>query len=466
MVNQAAKQIATKGSKTALVQWIVIVALTALCLIVPTSELYTYQLKMFMALTVFCIAVVAFDTMPILVPCALLPVGYLLFGVAPIETAFSCWSSSTPWMFLGVFIFANALTRVGLLERVGYWFLARFGKSYLRVALVILLLGLVLSIALPGGNAHAPVFFFVLGILQAMGVGKSKDSAFLMVITYLGTWTTMKFIYNPYIALVQTCQQAAPTVALGYGSYLYYMLPFVLMIPLVFFVAYRILKPEGKVPAQSYFIDKAKELGAMTADQKRAAICTAVLLVLVLTTSLHHVSMAWVFFLMGCFIYFPAIGFGNAEDIRKANWGIVFFVAACISIGNVGLSVGFNDLIGSALTPLLSNVSVPVFFLIVLLAGFAAKFLLPPLAVMVIFSATLTPVAVSLGINPLPVWFAIIILGNFQILPYQFAAYKFGFSYGLMEQKDYIKIYLAKSLISLVLTMCVALPWWYFVGLL
>lgn len=449
------------------VKWALISVLVLSVLLIPESAVVSSSLKTFLAITIFCILLIAFDLMPITIPCILLPVAYIIFQVAPAEAVFSGWAKSTPWMFLAVFVIANALTRVGLLERIAYWSMARIGGSFLRLAILVLVLGIALSLALPGGNAHVPLFFFVIGVCQAMGWNKSKETSLLLVYTYLGTYTTIKFFLNPYIFLIANMQQSTASLEnVGFTTYLFHNAVFLLWLVIAAFAAYKILKPEGKMQSKTYFQEKHKSLGAMTLEQKRAVAITILLLALIMTTNLHHIEMGWCFVLICCLMYFPGIGMGTQEDIKKANYGMVFFVAACMSIGSAGVAVGLGSLVSSILTPYMGQLGVTGFFLVILLMGFFGLFFMPPLAILAVFTAPLTQIAVDLGINPLPVWYTISISTNLLVFPYEYAAYKFGFSYQLIEMKDFVKVYLTKALMLIAFTMLVALPYWRFIGLL
>lgn len=453
-------------NRTQVWKWMAVLLLTAVTLLIPVGEIYTASLRSFFALTVFCIMLIAFDLMPTTIPCILLPVAYVIAGVAPAEVVFNGWAKSTPWMFLAVFIIANALTRVGLLERIAYGAISRIGGGFRRLAVLVIGLGLLLSLALPGGNAHVPLFFFVLGVCQAMGWKKSRETALLLIYTYLGTYTTIKFFLNPYMYLIVNMQQSATLEQMSFFLYLRDNAVFLIWLVIAAVLAYRMLKPEGTMQSHQYFKEKYQSLGAMTADQKRAVFLTLLLLVMIMTTNLHHIEMGWCFLLVCCLMYFPGVGFGTKEDIQKANYGMVFFVAVCMSIGSVGVAVGLGDMVSALLTPYIAQMGVTGFFLIILLLGFLGLFIMPPLAVLAVFTAPLTQIAVELGINPLPVWYAISISTNLIVFPYEYIAYKFGYSYNLIEMKDFVRFYLTKSILLVVFTMLVALPYWKLIGIL
>lgn len=92
----------------------------------------------------------AFDTLPGMVIGLLLPVLYVLSGLAPLNLVFAPWASSTTlFMIIGAFIFGNVLDETGLLKRLIYWALRKTNGSYLGllfgIALVSMLVTLITS---------------------------------------------------------------------------------------------------------------------------------------------------------------------------------------------------------------------------------------------------------------------------------------------------------------------------------
>lgn len=78
----AASWIASTDKKQ-LVFWLITVAVPIAVLLIPESQTYTHAIKVFFAITIGMILIVAFETLPILIPSLLLPVCYGLAGLAP-----------------------------------------------------------------------------------------------------------------------------------------------------------------------------------------------------------------------------------------------------------------------------------------------------------------------------------------------------------------------------------------------
>ena len=104
------------------IKWLICIALAAVFFLIPTSDIYTPTLQRFFAITVFVMAVVAFNFFDMAIPAFALPIAYILFQVAPPATVFAPWTGGTTiFMIIGAFVFSNLLDECGLLRRISYW---------------------------------------------------------------------------------------------------------------------------------------------------------------------------------------------------------------------------------------------------------------------------------------------------------------------------------------------------------
>lgn len=105
-------------------------------LLIPGNEIYTTQLKVFLALTLAAILMFAFENLNQTVVALLLPFLYIVLKVAPASVALSPWTQTVPWMMISGLILANVLQSIGLLKRVAYKCIVLTGgqlcRHYLR----------------------------------------------------------------------------------------------------------------------------------------------------------------------------------------------------------------------------------------------------------------------------------------------------------------------------------------------
>ncbi len=456
----------TQINTVLVIKWLLTVIIPASFLLIPSSEIFTDRMRLFLIITIFSIMIIAFEFMNVMIPSIFLPLAYLLFNVAPSEVVYSAWSNALPWMFIAVFTIANTFERIGLIERIAYWCVVKIGGGFKGLAISVLAAGLILSLVLPGGNAHAPLLFFVYGICRAMGWGKSKEATVLFMFVSLGTYTTIKFFLNPYIYLIANMQKVAELGPMTFFKYLGHNAIYLLWFVIAAVVIYKMLNPEGKMKSKDYFREHYQSLGKMKTDEKKAILVALLLVALIMTISYHKIEMGWCFVIIACLMYFPFINIATADDVKNANFSMVFFVAACMTIGNVATASGIGNLITSLVVPHLGDLGETGFFFLVLMLGFLGNFVMTPLAIIATLTAPITQIAVDLGINHLPVWYTLSISTNLFVLPYEYVAYLFMFSFGLMELKDFVKVYSVKSCLLVLFTLFVALPYWRLIGLL
>ena len=72
------------------VRWIITVLLTVLVLLIPTDELFTEQIRIYLSGTVFCVFLIAFELVSPMLVSIILPTFYTVSGVAPKIGRASC----------------------------------------------------------------------------------------------------------------------------------------------------------------------------------------------------------------------------------------------------------------------------------------------------------------------------------------------------------------------------------------
>lgn len=86
---------------SAKIKWLVNILLTAAVFLIPTTDQFTMQIKIFLAITVFNILMMAFDLIPIIVPSLLLPLAYWIFKVADPAIVYHAWGDQIAWIVVG-----------------------------------------------------------------------------------------------------------------------------------------------------------------------------------------------------------------------------------------------------------------------------------------------------------------------------------------------------------------------------
>ena len=453
-----------KMSKTDIIKWVFNLGIPLILFLIPCGEIYTMPMKLFFVTTIFAILCFALETMNQTLVALALPASWVFLGVADATTAFQPWTQYIPWVTLSGLLMANALESSGLLARIAYFCLVVNGGTYKGIVWGIMICCALCTMFI--GNCHIPMAALTYGICLALGTGKSKASAGIMLtaaFTCLVLNTTK--MTAPLLMMGIGASVTGPLQFLGYFESFVKMAPvFIEVIVLTFFVTVA-LKPDNEIQGKAYFQGKLAEMGKITTDELKAAAVFVFFLIYIITKDLHGLSLEWGMVLIPLLLCAPGIGTKNAEkDIKRLNYGLILFVTACMGIGAVATSLGIGKLLVGVVLPFLAGKSHYVFFLIVWFLLFGCNFLMTPLAMEAAFTVPLASIAVELGINPMALYYFILQGVDQIILPYEYALYLIFFAFGLIHTKDFMKVMGAKCIVNFVMCFALLLPWWSFLN--
>src|SRR5262249_37609904 len=96
--------------------------------------------------------------------------------------------------------------------------------------------------------------------------------------------------------------------------------------------------PEKQELAQAgreYLQRQLNHLGGWSTAEKKCALLTGIAVVLWMTDFIHHISPSMVGLMIGLLALIPGVGVLNADDLRKLNFGAIWFTAAALSMSRV-----------------------------------------------------------------------------------------------------------------------------------
>ncbi|MGI6226912.1 MAG: SLC13 family permease [Peptococcales bacterium] len=451
--------------KKNLIYWILTLGLPLLIMFIPTSETFTAQMRLFLAITLCGILFFAFEILPQMIPAIMLPVAYVLTGIAPAPAIFGPWSTYIPWMMISGILLANCLEEIGLLKRIAYWSIIRTGGTYNGILYGVLLAGVILNLLIPG-QAVIPLAAFTYGICMALNLGKSKESAGIMLTGAFAALLPTLFLYHPGFAVITGAAAPVINVPMTYFKYLFHNWPNFLWMIFMVFLATKLFQPSKPIDVKDYIAEQYRQLGPMSTAEKKGAFVTLFLMTFMMTGSLHGIEIPWGFVIAGCMLYFPGINIGTEKDIKRVPFPFVFFITACMAIGSVANVLGLGKLLADSVLPYMEGSSSFVVIGLVWLLCVVANFLMTPLAIMASFSAPLAQIALSLGIDPLPFFYTIAQGCDQIIFPYEYALYLIFVSFGLIHLRDFIKIFSIKMALNIVFLLAILVPYWKIIGLL
>lgn len=446
------------------VQFIVVLLLSSVCLLIPCGEQYTMAIKKYVFLTVFAVLCVACSLCPLVVIAVLLPVSYLFSNVADMKTIYAPWTSQALWMMFGAFVLCYALEECGIMQRISYSILRMFGKSFNLLLYGIYFVGIVLAIITFNGH-YVLMTFLAYAICQALGYSHQKESLLILGVGVLAGMNTKIFAYRPATMkiMLDGVQTIDPDFIMTMPMQMQYAFPSVVIsLGFIWFLT-KVYKTKNVKFAggRTYFREKYQSLGKMSVQEKKGAVLLTILMAWILTERIHGLPAALAFMTLPWLCFVPGIDIASEKSVRRLDWGIMFFIAVCLSIGGVGTKLGVTSLISDAITPYLEQVTPLGFLYLVLSIGTLLNFILTPVALMATLPAPVTAIADKLGMDPSTPLITIIYATDMILLPFEAAAYLIIFGFGLMSFKDFFKLHSLKCLWYFIMFGVVQVPWWY-----
>lgn len=439
---------------------LVITALPLLLFLAPTNDFFTADLRLFLILTLIAIVSFATDSLPQTGVAIALPVSYVITGIAPGDVVFAAWLNYVPWMMIGALILALILEKTKLMKRIAYHCILVTGASYRGIIIGLILAGVIMNLFIMD-NSIVPMAALAYGICRALELKPGKASAGIMLSAAFSALTSMNWLYSSNLAiLIGLGQASGGPASVGWFEVIQHQLPMVLYTLGLGMLCLLLFRPKDHINGKDYFKGELDKMGKMSKEEKKAMAILLLLFALLVTSSLTHLEPGWLFALVPCLSFLPGMDLMNDQDIYKLNWGFIFFIAGCLSIGNVASSLGVGAAVSEYALPVLEGRSYYVFFLFVWLLFFLCNFLLTPLAMMAAFTQPLTEIAINLGIDPLTVYF-IITSGLDQIVfPYEYALYLLVFAFGMIKMGDFVKAMIFKILLNFVIVFALLIPYW------
>lgn len=185
----------TSLSRTQLIQWGICFLLALACLLIPESELITRNAKLFFLVTVFGLALAAFELVPTILISVMMPALWMILNVAPISVVLSSWTNTTPLMIVGAFFMAVSLEESGLLRRVAYYLMCKAKGSYLALLMSLFLVTVLLNV-LTSGRGYLVTAPLAVGLCVTLGGMQKNLGAGLAAAVMVGGCTSHIYTYQ------------------------------------------------------------------------------------------------------------------------------------------------------------------------------------------------------------------------------------------------------------------------------
>lgn len=452
-------------------RWAVTLGLPAMLFLIPVTETFTPQLRMFFAITAFFIIFVCFGFTNVLLPSLLVSALYIISGIAPAGVALSSWTNLTVYMVIGAFAIANALEECGLLKRVAIRVIQKCGGTYNGTLYGMYIIGCVLAV-MTFNNHWLVIIAFAYGIVKAFNFQPfSREASLIMFSSAIGASAMGPTLYNPFsVGLLESGMKAVMGADYIFPWYLQTLQnwPFLFVPVIVIWILTRMYHTRefnSKINHE-YFRTELERMGPMSVKEKKACVILAVLLAYLLLQPLHKLPIPWGFMIIPWFMWAPGVEVATDKSLKGIGFGFIAFLASCMSIGVVGVHLGINNFVTATLGTMLGNMGAWGLSVFTLIFGTAANIVLTPAAIFSTLMVPLGQAALSGGINPEAIAITLMNASDVYFLPHEVSCMIVLFSFGMMSMRQFIVYSTVKSLIMIAFFMTVSVTYWIFNGFL
>lgn len=460
-------------STSAKIKWIINILLPAAVFLIPTSDQFTMQIKVFLALTLLSILMMAFDLIPIIVPSLLLPLSYWIFKVADPAVAYHAWGDQIAWIVVGGLFFAYMMNASGLSKRIAYKCMILARGNFIALMFIMIIPGLIIAPFVPAALARTALFCAIMmSLCDALGYKPDTPKAIIaFVVAYIvgcnGGWPVLTGSNANIIATTYLQQNG---ISVDFFSYMFYNLPPELLW-IIGSVAIVILmnrdKKDKEDPAhlRAHVKEQYTALGKMSGKEKKMLVLMIITFALLLTTNYHSLNAGMIFTLIVIIGFLPGIDLLQSSDISKINFSMVFMVTACVAIGDVSMELNAGQILMDALMPYAPK-SLLALCLFIFVVAFVGNLLMTPLALLAALSMPLITLSQNLGLNPEGILYIFLYSTAALILPYEITAGVVMYGFGMVNMKNFLKNFAAIAIWTLLCIFIFIIPWFKITGLL
>jgi di/tricarboxylate transporter len=214
---------------------------------------------------------------------------------------------------------------------------------------------------------------------------------------------------------------------------------------------------------REYLRAQLDRLGPWSSAEKRCAVLIGLAVVLWMTDFIHHLNPSMVGLTVGLLALAPGIGMLDGGDLRKINFGAIWFTAAALGMGRVLTETKALDVLTGVMMGWMATlVKAPVFYTLTLYwTAFVYHLFLANETAML---STSLPVVIRFftqqGFHPLPIGMIWTFAAGGKIFAYQSAVLIVGYSFGYFEARDLLKVGFILTVVeSIILLLLVPLYW-------
>ena len=453
-----------------ILKWMLVVILPMGIYLLLDAASLTHILCVYASITLWAILSWMTGVLPDTIVSLLLPVFYILAGVAKPIVVFSPWYGTVPWITLGGFLIGAMLTKTGLGLRIAYTLIRLAGGSYRNCIFGLMLTGFLIGPIVPSVLSKMTIMCIIAcSICQALHLQPgSNEAAGILLGAFFGvSIPAMCFLTgSAHIPMAVGIMEQVAGITVTWSRFSMHNLPVCLLYAAVVYVAICLLfKQKSDLDMKTVINTKYQKLGNTSAQEKKGIVVLLVTVAFLATDSLHHISAGWIMMIAALTLFLPGIDILRQEDLKTLNVLLVFYIVGAMSIGAVAINIGADKLLADGLITLLEGVSTGKAIGLSYLFGMAALIFLMPITALSALTGALTTAAMQLGVNSQAMLYSFMYGLDQAIFPYQFATMLIIYKTGLISIKQLVRILVPKTVICFLIIIYIAYPFWSLLGL-
>lgn len=443
-------------------------------------EAFSYEARVMTAIVCFGVLLWALEPIPIGLTALLIFVLMILFHGRNTSVVFSGFASPAIHLIVGGMMLAAAVNETPLIRRMTYKILKKWGHSSKGLVGSLLIIIQIQALFIPATAVRTslmlPVTKMITKSVNARP-GSNLEKLLLLTVAFGGniSGTAIMTAAIGNILTVELLYKYA-SIKITYFEWFLYTFPlWLLFIPSLWYLLLKLFplqKEERSFPKLKEEMEGKEEgLGSVNRNEIRCVLILCFTVLLWLTEPIHHLHPSGPALIGVVLMALPGIGCAKWENVVNINYNTVLLLGVTLSMGYAFVDSGAASLISNYLSVdwllrLLTNPVYGIIFIIIFTQLFHK--LISNVSTAVV---TLLPIVISLASD------AQVDAGTFGLAAGITSLYGFILvvetmpnllihSTGMIKQSDFLRAGFYTTLLSIGLTIIVALTWWRFIGLL
>lgn len=443
--------------------------------LVPLSSHLTASGRATLAVTLWTIIIWISGAIPVAISGLAIPLLLVISGALPkIPDAFSGFTNDTSFLVVGTFLFAAAMSSVGLDRRIALGLIGKTSKvsSMIRG---FFLANIVSALFIPATVARASTYFPVCQGMKELFKGneaeaKIKKALSIAAVGFSASLGAPLFLTSnmPNVVVASILGQTG-LINLTWGKWFIMNFP---MLGLSIFIYWWVRKhfqvSKLEISGGAEAIAQAKEsLGRMKLTEWIILACFCLAVILWIMEPLHKIKTGMVTLFALLVLFVPGllpVTWKNLQE--KTMWGTWLMLGGSLSLSGALAKTGVAKLIATAAFKYVPHLNAFLVMLVVLLVVQIFRLgIVSSVAAVSLMAPILAALAPMLHINPVPFVLSMTILDPFTfVTPVELASCVVAYGAEDFSFADFFKAGAPVTLMAIAYVLLIMVPWWGFLG--